>query len=169
MSHPSSYLWYGMLRLGFCLLQGPVVASPSTATVDPTRHMADPTSSRPLSSTGAATDQSGQGSESLRSSDEFPANKENNHSRFGIAQHASAAGAQHSVHAAGSESACVVSEQTLAQEAVYALQVTPCLLIMSQLMSLISGNDKACQIAITVLSTLLVCQSMCKSALIFVC
>ena len=130
MSHQSSYLCCGMLRLGLCLLQGPVVASPSTASVFSTSHMADPTSSRALSSTNAATDQSGQGSESLRSSDEFPANKENNHSRFGTTQHASAAGAQHSMHAAGSESACMVSEQTLAQEAVYALQVTQCLFIM---------------------------------------
>lgn len=130
--------------------QGPVVASPSTATAVPTAHMADPTSSRPLPSTSAATDQSGQGSESLRSSDEFPANKENNHSRFGTTQHASAAGAQHSMRAAGSESACVVSEQTLAQEAVYALQVTPCLFIMCQLMSLVCVNHRGSQDVITV-------------------
>ena len=77
-----------------------------------------------LSQTRAA-EQQAQGSDSLRSSDEFPANKENNHGRW----HAPPAPTVKAVATADVHAAHVVSEQVLAQEAVFALQVQPHLCI----------------------------------------
>lgn len=82
-----------------------------------------PASTRACPSTSTAAEQQGQGTESLRSSDEFPANKENNQSRFGVRRHAPAGG-KPSMPGFGSGGAIVVSEQVLAQEALYALQVS---------------------------------------------
>lgn len=68
-----------------------------------------------------ALEQQAQGTDSLRSSDEFPANKENSHGRW----HQPAAPAVKAVATAGVNAAHLLSEQVLAQEAVFALQVKP--------------------------------------------
>ena len=86
-----------------------------------------PGATRAFPSTSTATEQQGQGAESLRSSDEFPANKENNQSRFGI-NRVTPAGGKPSMPEFGCGEANVVSEQVLAQEALYALQVSLCAL-----------------------------------------
>ncbi|KAL0023111.1 hypothetical protein WJX77_002676 [Trebouxia sp. C0004] len=78
-------------------------------------------SSRVVPSTSIASEQQAQGAESLRSSDEFPANKENSQSRFGIRRH-TPAGGKPSLPGYNSGEAKVVSEQVLAQEASNALQ-----------------------------------------------
>ena len=66
-----------------------------------------------------------QGSDSLRSSDEFPANKENSHGQWPPLERRAAPVAKAVATAgSGAHAAGVVSEQVLAQEAVYALQVT---------------------------------------------
>ncbi|KAL0048524.1 hypothetical protein WJX82_005046 [Trebouxia sp. C0006] len=80
-----------------------------------------PAATRAFPPTSTATEQQSQGAESLRSSDEFPANKENSQSRFGI-NRVTPAGGKPSMPDFGSGEANVVSEQVLAQEALYALQ-----------------------------------------------
>lgn len=62
------------------------------------------------------------GTDSLRSSDEFPANKENSHGRWHTFE-GSTARAVKAVATAGGDVSDLVSEQVLAQEAVSALQV----------------------------------------------
>ena len=71
-------------------------------------------------------EQQAQGTDSLRSSDEFPANKENSHGRWRPSGGRVSPVAKAVATAGGSADADnVVSEQVLAQEAVYALQVKP--------------------------------------------
>ena len=73
-----------------------------------------------------------QGSDSLRSSDEFPANKENSHGQWPPLERRAAPVAKAVATAgSGAHAAGVVSEQVLAQETVYALQVTAVLTIHS--------------------------------------
>lgn len=65
-----------------------------------------------------------QGTDSMRSSDEFPANKENSHGQWPPLERRAAPVLKTVATAgAGANAADVVSEQVLAQEAVYALQV----------------------------------------------
>ena len=68
----------------------------------------------------SATEQPVWGTESLRSSDEFPANKENSH-RSSLSAATAGNRSQHAK--ADADEQHLVSEHVLAQEAVYALQV----------------------------------------------
>lgn len=65
------------------------------------------------------------GTESLRSSDEFPANKENNHTHHGAVPGMQSVDHSPFVHCTGRklEGVELVPEHVLAREAVYALQV----------------------------------------------
>ncbi len=85
--------------------------------------MALPASTATQPSPSATAEQPVQGTESLRSSDEFPSNKENNHGGPPGGTRLSLAAGKQSVHAHDSSDADVVSEHIMAQEAMYALQV----------------------------------------------
>ncbi|KAA6421892.1 MAG: hypothetical protein FRX49_08211, partial [Trebouxia sp. A1-2] len=105
-----------------------------------------PAATRAFPSTSTAAEQQGQGAESLRSSDEFPANKENSQSQFGVTRHAPAGG-KPSMPDFGSGEAIVVSEQALAQEALYALQGVAASIIRVQDGKMCTPTVKAASLA----------------------
>ena len=98
------------------------LAFPATSLSVPAIAMAFPAVAMVFPATEpSATEQPVWGTESLRSSDEFPANKENSHRSF---LSAATAGNHSRLAKADADEQHVVSEHVLAQEAVYALQVT---------------------------------------------
>ena len=131
--HPPTALPSAALPLPSAALPLPSAALPlpSAALPLPSAALALPSAALAQSAARWAGQQA-QGIDSLRSSDEFPANKENSHRQW----HRSQGTVALVKGAVGTAAANMVSEQVLAQEAVYALQVTSVVHVCSVLAKL---------------------------------